>query len=217
MSVEENTYRQVHRIKRGDRLFTALNDFLIIISSVALASSLILHAKTHTLDRPQMKLFARRLGCAYALPLRGALDNALYNSIPELIEIGEMTAEHADEPLDGEVKARTRGLNNVMHHIISPIFIIFFERYNIWLTENRGKAETWPPTLNFARVIRNAMAHGSIQIKDPNAPPVQWRSFSYGPADSGKRIVGEDIGIGEILGLMFEVNDALDGLQAPIL
>ena len=38
-----------------------------------------------------------------------------------------------------------------------PIFLSFFERYNVWLTDTLGDAVNWHPTLNFARVVRNAI------------------------------------------------------------
>ena len=41
---------------------------------------------------------------------------------------------------------------------------MFFERYNDWLNVNKGEAKNWPPTLNFARVVRNGVAHGKINI-----------------------------------------------------
>jgi hypothetical protein len=71
--------------------------------------------------------------------------------------------------------------------------------------------------LNFARVVRNSIAHHGIQIRDPNSPLVTWRGLSYNYADNGKKIIGVDMRIGDVLGLMFEVNEELDHIPAPIL
>ena len=122
-----------------------------------------------------------------------------------------------DRPLAGELKLHTGGLDSVMNHIIAPIYLSFFERYNEWLTANYGDGVNWPPTLNFARVIRNAAAHGMINIRNPGAPSVTWRGFTIGPADSGRRVIGADMKTGEILGLMFDLNDELDRLDVPVL
>ena len=103
--------------------------------------------------------------------------------------------------------------------IIAPIFLMFFEPYNDWLddTYGRGSAPTWPPVLNFARVLRNSIAHNGIHFRNPEAPPVSWRTLSYGPANEGKKIIGRDMSLGDVLGLMFEADEALRALNAPIL
>jgi hypothetical protein len=71
--------------------------------------------------------------------------------------------------------------------------------------------------LNFARVVRNAIAHGKIEIRNSNAPPVTWRGLTYSYADNGKQIFGTDLKLGEIVALIFDASDALDGIDAPIL
>jgi hypothetical protein len=153
----------------------------------------------------------------FGLPLRGPLENALAGIIPEAIDIGIITSSDVlTKPLH-EVKLQTSGLQAVMPHVVSPIFLLFFERYNDWLNTNVGDAVKWPPPLNFARVIRNAAAHGKIKIKDHSAPAVTWRGLSYNHADNGRQIIGTDINLGEILALMFDANDALDAVGVPVL
>ena len=67
------------------------------------------------------------------------------------------------------------------------------------------------------RVVRNAIAHGAIKINDPKSSPISWRGMSYSHADNGKQIVGVDLKLGEVLALMFDANDALDAIKAPVL
>jgi hypothetical protein len=66
-------------------------------------------------------------------------------------------------------------------------------------------------------VIRNAAAHGKINIRNPNAPAVSWRDLSYSFADNGKRIFGAEFHMGEAIALMLESSEALDKLNAPVL
>lgn len=75
----------------------------------------------------------------------------------------------------------------------------------------------WHPTLNFCRVVRNAAAHGSINFRNPRAPSVVWRGLSFGPADNGRQIIGGELRVGDIIGPMFEANEELDRMGAPIL
>lgn len=203
----------------GDRLFEPVRDLLIILSALAHASSLMADGSVHKMPRPVMRLGTRWPDYSLAIPLRGPLENALADKQPTYIEIGITSdiAENAKELPDA--KLRTGGLQAVMAHISAPIFLMFFERYNDWLNAAYGRdsTEKWPATLNFARVIRNACAHGAITFRNPNANSVKWRDLTYSPADNGKPIIGTDLKLGEILALMFDASDTLDGLGVPVL
>ncbi len=207
---------KVHQINQGDRLFDAINNFLIILSAIAHASSVMVDGQTHKVPRPTMRLNARKIGCAFILPLRGPLELALENKLPDHIDIGVTAVADADTPISGP-KLHSGGLNSVMTHVISPVFLTFYDRYIDWLKASYGDVKYWPPILNFARIIRNAAAHGKISISDPMAITAEWRGFSYGPADDGKNVIGTEIRMGEILGLMFETNEELDRISAPVI
>lgn len=197
----------------GDRLFSPINDLLIILSAISHATSVMVGGSIHKEQNPSMRVGARQFEYSFVIPLRGPLEHAIVGKIPESIEIGT-TTESA--PLI-DAKLSTRGLDGVMTHVISPIFITFFERYNDWLNDNYGEATNWHPTLNFCRVIRNAAAHGSIHFRNPRAPSVSWRGLTYGPEQNGRQIIGTDIRFGDIIGLMFEANNELNAINAPIL
>ena len=160
-----------YRIAQGDRLFTPINDLLIILSAMAHAMSVIVGGTTHKKPKPQMRVNSRRMQYAFAIPLRGPLEHALEGTLPNAIEIGITPSENAKNPLEG-MRYETKGMGNTFSHVMSPIYLIFFERYNDWLTAKYGDGINWPPTLNFARVIRNAVAHGKINIRNPSAPLV---------------------------------------------
>lgn len=205
------------RIVPSDRLFSPINDLLIIISAIGLASSLMADAGAHKTEKTAMRVKTRWPDLAFALPLGGALRHAVHGLIPTGIEIGILTDQtEIAKPLP-DAKLKTEGLHNVMGHVVSPIFLMFFERYNNWLTANHGDAVNWPPTLNFARVVRNACSHGEIHIRNPGAPPVTWRGMSIGPADNGSKLIGSQLKLGEILALMFDADDALDAMGTPVI
>lgn len=107
---------------------------------------------------------------------------------------------------------------NVHAYVFKMIFPIFTEFYENHLGEIRScygdAAAKWPTIWQFARIVRNAMAHGShIDITNPNAAPVSWKGLSYGPAQNGRKIFGADIEVGDILMLMFLMSSALDGVD----
>lgn len=198
----------------GDRIFEPVNDLLIILSAIAHAASMMVDGSTHKIARPVMRVRTR---WPLAIPLRGPLEMALTERVPAHIEIGIITDPSELSKVLPAAKHRTNGLLGVMSHVIAPIFLMFFERYNDWLDKALGEAVNWPPTLNFARVVRNSVAHGKITIRNPAAEPVSWRDLTYSYPDNGRKIVGEDVSVGEIIALIFDASDALDAISAPIL
>lgn len=202
--------------KPGDRLFAAINDLTILMAALGHA----LHAIGGSGRIPEkmgvMRMRPSRFSHAIALPLVGPLQIAMKGEVPDIIDVGLIALEDAQSDLVGEATT-TSGFNHVLGHLVKPVFLAFFERYNVWLTENLGDAVNWPATLNFARVVRNAIAHGSINIRTPSTPPVVWRGLSYSHADSGRDIFSSDIGPTDLIGLMIEADWELDAISAPIL
>jgi len=202
-----------------DRLFEPVRDLLIILSAVAHASFLMTVGSTHKIKKPVMRVGTRWPDYSLAIPLGGPLQRALRGKNLTSIHIGILTDATANSKAIPNPRFHTSGLHPVVAQVIAPIFLMFFERYNLWLNQTNGRdsAENWHPTLNFARVICNAAAHGSIQFRDPNALPVSWRDLTYSPADNGKSVVGVQMQLGEMLALMFETDDVLTKIDAPIL
>lgn len=202
---------------RGDRIFAPINDLLIILSALAHATSIMVGGSTHTTEDPVLRVTTRWPDYGFGLPLRGPLEHALSAKTPLAIEIAIIADKSAlQEPLHN-IKHQTPGLQATLAHVISPIFLMFFERYNDWLDATYGDAKNWPATLNFSRVVRNSIAHGKIKIRNPAAPSVRWRDLEYGYKDNGHQIIGSDIKLGEMVALIFDVSDALDSLNAPLL
>lgn len=77
--------------------------------------------------------------------------------------------------------------------------------------------EKWPETLNFARTIRNAIAHGgSITVQSPNAVTGSWNGRKYTCKDKGRRVIPHEIAEGDLILLMFDVDEELTRLHAPL-
>lgn len=90
--------------------------------------------------------------------------------------------------------------------IIGSAFVNFFERNKSTIETKFGQnPSSWPPELNFARVIRNAYSHGGqIHFTSPSASPVTWRGIRYSYSDNGKSI-HDKIYLPEIIELMKEI------------
>ena len=95
---------------------------------------------------------------------------------------------------------------------ITPIFVDFYERHTL-----SGDPYSWPSVLNFARVIRNAISHhdGHINFENMNASEIRWHALAYSPRDNGKLVIGPDIGLADVIILMFEMSRELDQLARP--
>lgn len=202
----------------GDRLFEPFNDLTIILAALARALHQVA-GTDHALEEIEvMRMTGVAFDWGVAIPLRGPLEIAFKGGRPGLIDIGLIEPEEAQKPLVG-AKAETGGFGSVMTHLVQPIFLAFFERYNTWLTASLGDAINWHPTLNFARVIRNAVAHGKINIRDPRAAPASWKNVTLTYADSGKPIIGIGLPMGptDVIGLMIETDQELTNMGAPVL
>lgn len=88
----------------------------------------------------------------------------------------------------------------------------FFERNRAAIESKFGSDPNaaWPSVWNFARVVRNAMAHGGmISFTSPTAPNVGWRGLAYSTADNGRNILHTDLWPGDLLDLIAEMDSHL--------
>ena len=111
----------------------------------------------------------------------------------------------------------TGEINSVMS---GALFAFFAETAVDWVKANvTTDYANFPPVANFARVIRNAVSHsGVISMSSPRAVPVKWRNFSISNMDDGRAIIGtSDFSIGDFYMLLFDLDQELDALDAPLL
>lgn len=129
------------------------------------------------------------------------------NEWPKQVRLFEAPA--AQVPPDGEVtiepSARTITL------LAGAAFLQYYERcVELWIQREGQDPALWTGPWAFARVIRNAVAHGGLlDIRNPRAPTVAWRSLQYTPADTGRLALCSDIGTVELVLLMEDMNSAL--------
>ncbi|WP_139810109.1 hypothetical protein [Sphingomonas azotifigens] len=104
-----------------------------------------------------------------------------------------------------------------MHDIFSGLFVLAFDPYIYWLKCNYGtNYHSWPPYCAFARLVRNAISHsGTVNLNSENAPSGEWMGTRIGHAQNGM-IIGEKITIGDYLVLMYDLNEELEVLGAPL-
>ncbi|HSR00787.1 MAG TPA: hypothetical protein VLM36_12840 [Sphingomicrobium sp.] len=148
-----------------------------------------------------------------ALPLKGFADGVIEGGSPDEIIV---RYERKGPSPNGKGAPGMEGLTG---RVVSAIFSLFVERGNDRMRHNIGKqVSEWPPTSNFCRVVRNAIVHGgTINLNSETATGGEWRHLKYDYRHNGKHILNDgDLGIGDLVVLMLEMEADLINLNAPV-
>ncbi len=101
----------------------------------------------------------------------------------------------------------------LLRRLVGASFVSFFEVAKGIANSKYGpNPYAWPDALNFARIIRNSVAHGfELHFDNLNAMPVTWKKWTYGPNDNGtpSLLAPGALNIGDIIILMEEMQDKL--------
>jgi hypothetical protein len=200
--------------KRGaHRLHDHLYNFLVSLSSLCIAFQILKHGRNYpdfapgtnaTIDSFQ---FDMRVKVPNFEPLLVALDDRH----PDAIEIEFLRGRESPLRVGDPVP-----FQRILLNLMAPIFVQFFEDYKHWIDATFGNTDNWPEIFNFARLVRNAFSHGNrLTIWNESAKPARWHNLTYDHSHHN-RPIGLDLTIGDILILMFEMNDELDIRRAPI-
>lgn len=144
----------------------------------------------------------------------------IYNLVRIAVNYGEpaildFTVIDTPPPVEGEGSWTTQGFHALGWSVIKGQFVMSVDPWLDWQKSKSSNYHSWPPVLNFCRVIRNAIAHGGkINIDSPNAPTVKWEGLTYGHAQN-KWAISNDIGQGDMIALLFALDDELTQIGAP--
>jgi hypothetical protein len=118
------------------------------------------------------------------------------NLWPESIEIEETEISSV-----APCKHLLTNLHSIHGAVISNCFISFYDEFH--------SCENESPLWNFARVVRNGLAHnGKIFIKNP-AEVVSWRGLEFSNVDNGKSLLYEELTAVELIILMMELDNEI--------
>jgi hypothetical protein len=134
------------------------------------------------------------------------LDALVKNTWPTEIRLAEFPLAALQGSQSGTISSVAR----IAAALLESSFIRYYEQQKDAVNLKYGAdTKAWPGEWNFARVVRNALAHrGAINFDNPNAPSAHWRNLSYSRKDNGRIITFTDITPVEIILLMEDV-DAL--------
>jgi hypothetical protein len=199
--------------KGKHRLHERLNTLLIVTSSIGIAAEAIKGAPVTLKPGEYVTVECAQTDKEIRLPFVGPVEAAIAGRIPDAIELDFLSKSASPQHV-----VKTGGFAIVLASIVAPFLTDFYERHLDWLRKTCGDDPyKWPEVWNFARVVRNSVAHGgTIHFTNQNAAAVKWRDLRYGPSDNGRTVLFNDMSVGDFITLMFEMNDELDKLGAPI-
>ena len=122
---------------------------------------------------------------------------------PEQIRLDE-------EPvmIDSSARLNLSVYERPLYAFAQAMFVNYFERYRSNIEHIYGNhTSRWPMEWNFARVVRNSVAHsGCIYFRSPSASPVSWRGLTYSPSDNGRNVLFDDLWCGDLIYLMMDMD-----------
>ena len=102
-------------------------------------------------------------------------------------------------------------LSLLRKRLIQSVFTDFYETQKSRASEKWNRLQEWDSIWKFAWLVRNALAHGGkINWRDKRISSVSWKTISYNQKkDNGREIIFQDIGEGDLIILIDELDKAL--------
>lgn len=206
MSFEDLSGR-VLILRPDDRLFEYIKHFCTILASVGIAAQYYVDGRIENKPGDYVIVESSQSKLQLRVPINGPIQAAIFERTVGSIEL---RFEEVTKP--PHYRIWTSGYQELLRHIISPIFVDFYENSIDSFEEKFGGRDgsQWPKTLDFARVVRNSCSHGGkLFFRNKNNRSVSWRDIQYGPQDHGKVVICGELSIADIIILMIDINDEL--------
>jgi|GEM_PF-4815787 len=116
---------------------------------------------------------------------------------------------------EGDYEAPLDPVRNTIEDAIKAQFILFYEDGQGSVRDHANHDRNkWDPVWAFARVVRNAIGHGKVNISDPTFPPVSWHGIEFGPKQNGAPLFGGSFAPPDLILLLLEMHFALVRLDS---
>jgi hypothetical protein len=210
--------------KGKHRLHERLYFFNISVASIAIAATYLESGKADFKPGQNIELAGDHLNLSVRFPLHGPVQGALKGLTPDKVQY-TITAksqqrldQYAAEIQSGQKPHVAPIITPVFMNLISPVFVDYFEAYKEWLYRKLNNPDNWPSAWRFGWMVRNAMSHNGMVHFLKKGPPVSWHGLTYSYDDNDKvKIVGNVLSTGDIVILMFDMDDELNTLGCPLI
>ncbi len=203
-------------IPRGSRLFDALYDIVIffVLSDKALAP--ILRPGGVELPNEGSALSCKNFPVDLVFGVVGLLEAVASNKPPPKKLHFVLTEKSASAPQPRtpppgmiDLPVAIHGLTELTLRTVGAIFATYvdpmIEHFTLRVSP-KPPISQWPEHLQFARFVRNAIVHGGTINAKPNSPHVaEWQGIRYSAADRGRKVLGKDLSLGDLIFLMCDL------------
>lgn len=151
--------------------------------------------------------------------IAGSASGKTIQFIPEDVLRGVFVNQDRTTPiayLEGSAFSQGTGAStSAVAETIEGFAQAMFTRYwetnlsKIEFIHGKRKTGNWPPLLQFAAVVRDAMSHGGVLHMFPSVKPATYFGITYTQSENGKRIIHTDLTSADIFLLMLDVDATL--------
>lgn len=186
--------------------FDDLVVFLGTLASNLVTAELLRMSRTQLTSDP--KYFLQFEGCRIGVKLtwypKETLLSIARNAWPSQVTLHE-NLMHPRAPAFSLTSSGARNLHSLS---LQSSFLRYFESHRPLIEEHYGaNVSNWPSVWTFARVVRNAFAHGgTVTIQNPTAAAVSWRGITHGPSQNDRPIIFQDMSFVEVLTLLEDLD-----------
>jgi hypothetical protein len=187
-----------------DKCFDDIANYLITFISLTLTAELYAAGRaSRYASKDRVTIDGKRVGKRLIIYPYTLLDEVFAHRWPTKLVVDEEPVQiHASAIL------RLGVLERPLYALEQSMIINYFEREGPQIAAKHGGDTTlWPADWNFARIVRNSVAHkNEVFFNNLHAAPVTWRGLTYSPADNGRKVLNGDLWAADLIYLMTDLD-----------
>jgi len=194
-------------IRSRDNYFDDVANFVITLVSLTLAAELyVTGTAARYATNHRIQLDAKQAGRRLLIYPHTLLNEVFALRWPSKLSFEE---ERIHTPSDAVLKLGA--LERPPYALEQSMYVNYFERQRPSLEAKYGENITGlPEDWNFARVVRNSVAHGNaVFFHNSRAKSVSWRGPTYAPTDNRRRVMNGELWAADLIYLMMDMDGHL--------
>lgn len=198
-----------YRITKQTGFYDDLCALMIALQGVAISTEYIINKKAEYAAGDYLTIEAKHLALKVRLPLFGPIQTAIQNLDPEQIDLTVVFDRQAEQNFTRQVL----GFQKFVNAIFKPFLVSYHEAHKGEINRNFPSGRhTWPDAWQMSWAVRNATSHNGIVFDNRNSQPVSWQGITHSPSDDSATPLLERINGGDLLILLFEMEEARTGI-----
>jgi hypothetical protein len=186
--------------------FDELNTLITATAALTIACELSVPGKSNQATDNYLTIECLRANARVRLPIADPISAVLADRRLDIIYVSVLDGRN-EEPEYFHQSARFASL---MDALFQPFVIHYYERHvgDIRMRHSENRA-VWPPAWQMGWMVRNAVSHGGcVHFTDPTQRPVRWAGLEVSPREQGARILGSILNYGDLILLMFSMEES---------